>query len=150
VRRKSFWRSFLRNLELILKAWLYCRVCAMPKGRLAGCASQRRLRCDRNGRAIGCAPRLASARSHTTHLTRKVRQAASPHGSGIRAMLAQDIGCTRDFPKKRRIAPFRTRRPLQKCRISWLGSARKRRSGNTGKCVMVGMIAALDGREPGG
>jgi len=49
----------------------------MPKGRPAGCASQRRLRrCDPNGGAIGCAPRLASARSHPTHLTRKVRQAA--------------------------------------------------------------------------
>jgi len=35
---------------------MYFRVCAKPKGRPAGCASGRRLRCDPNGRAIAAAP----------------------------------------------------------------------------------------------
>jgi len=46
----------------------------MPKGRPAGCASQRRLRCDANGSAIGCAPRLAAVQPHNAS------QAQSPTG----------------------------------------------------------------------
>jgi len=80
VRWKRFWRSFstLSRIDFEGSRSTFesalCQKAVRRAARRNGvCAATLA-----NGRAIGCAPRLASiALSHTPHLTRKVRQAAS-------------------------------------------------------------------------
>ncbi len=66
----------------------------MPKGRPAGCASQRRLRCDPcqwksqwKSHWLRAAPYIRL--SHTTHLAMKVRHAARPTDSPQRRFIQE-------------------------------------------------------------